>query len=188
MLLRQTCTKLALAQERDTCAPGVWPLESRNGVGWWRHPHGCDPSGFTKTGRGEILETANGGQRKSTSPNEIGRGESGIRAGHFSAVSYCVRRRYGWEAGIRTPIPWSRGPENLVGDFGFCRICSATYELASCRFRWRWDFRWRKFQVSFKSCSFDSQDGPSPPRTIDFCANSRAAFVGEFSCICWRTN
>src|SRR5262245_17830017 len=32
----------------------------------------------------------------------------------------------GWEAGIRTPIPWSRGEPRNVGDFGSCRFCSKT--------------------------------------------------------------
>ena len=50
----------------------------------------------------------------------------------------------GWEAGIRSPIPWSRGGPRNVGDFGSLRSCSE-----NCADRWAGSGRGRPFRAQF---------------------------------------
>jgi len=53
--------------------------------------------------RGDILETVlEPNERKSRSDNRIARAEPLIRDGRCSAASRSLKRRSGWEAGIRT--------------------------------------------------------------------------------------
>jgi hypothetical protein len=84
-----------------------------------RRRRACTPPRFastlpTKQRRAEVEVTEqDGGPR-----------EAGILGGHLSAVSCCSEMRYGWEAGILTPITWSRGVGSGVGDVGTCRFHS----------------------------------------------------------------
>jgi hypothetical protein len=59
------------------------------------HPHGCEPSGFTRPDVEKYWRRLSDGERKSTSHNEMSGGESGIRDGHYAAVSYSFCTRCG---------------------------------------------------------------------------------------------
>ena len=58
----------------------------------------------------------------------------------------------GWEAGIRTPITWSRGDADDVGGFGLSRFCLGKSRESLGRLRLEAAFSCAICQVFVKSC------------------------------------
>src|SRR5439155_23425966 len=54
--------------------------------------------------------------------------------------------RCGWEAGIRTPITWSRGGPRNAGDFGSRRFCQENRADRWAVSGWRRPFRLQSFK------------------------------------------
>ena len=85
---------------------------------------GCGTSGrdSNRCDRSEHLDNAAVGENQIS---RFGRAAEAVIESNFSTHNneqLGAQPRIGWEAGIRTPIPWSRGGPNVAGDFGSLRF------------------------------------------------------------------